>query len=99
MVSDGRTAGPIGGGSKCCPDELFEEIRLETAEKGWRKRWLRRTESQRFVSNMLVKRGIAVSPGVAIGPAVLFGAEIFKVQRHYTSKAEIDAEIPRLTNM
>lgn len=44
---------------------------------------------------MLVKRGIAVSPGVAIGPAVLFGAEDFKVQRHYTSKSEIDAEIAR----
>ncbi len=44
---------------------------------------------------MLVKRGIAVSPGVAIGRAVLFGAENCKVQRHYTSKAEIDAEIGR----
>jgi len=47
------------------------------------------------VSNMLVKRGIAVSPGVAIGPAVLFGVENFKVQRHYTSKSEINAEIDR----
>ena len=47
------------------------------------------------VGSMLVKRGIAVSPGVAIGPAVLFGAEIFKVQRHYTSKSEIDAEVER----
>ena len=47
------------------------------------------------MGNMLVKRGIAVSPGVAIGPAVLFGAEIFKVHRHYTSKSEIDAEIAR----
>lgn len=47
------------------------------------------------MGNMLVKRGIAVSPGVAIGPAVLLGAESFKVQRHYTNKSGIDAEITR----
>jgi phosphotransferase system enzyme I (PtsI) len=44
---------------------------------------------------MLVKRGIAVSPGVAIGPALLFGADTFKLPRHYTSKSAIDAEIER----
>ena len=44
---------------------------------------------------MLVKRGIAVSPGVAIGPALLFGAENFKLSRHYTSKSEIDTEVGR----
>jgi phosphotransferase system enzyme I (PtsI) len=49
-----------------------------------------------LVSTMLVKRGIAVSPGVAIGPALLFGAEQFKLPRHYTSKSAIDAEVSRL---
>ena len=44
---------------------------------------------------MLVKRGIAVSPGVAIGPALLFGAENFKLSRHYTSKSEIETEAGR----
>ncbi len=44
---------------------------------------------------MLVKRGIAVSPGVAIGPALLFGAENFKLSRHYTSKSAIETEIGR----
>jgi phosphotransferase system enzyme I (PtsI) len=45
---------------------------------------------------MLVKRGVAVSPGVAIGPALLFGAEKFKLSRHYTSKSAVDAEVSRL---
>lgn len=47
------------------------------------------------MGNMLVKRGIAVSPGVAIGPALLFGADNFKLPRHYTSKSAIDAELGR----
>ncbi len=47
------------------------------------------------MGTMLIRRGIAVSPGVAIGPALLFGAETFKLPRHYTSKSAIDSELER----
>lgn len=47
------------------------------------------------MSAMVVKRGVAVSPGVAIGPALLFGAESFKLPRHYTNKSAIESELER----
>lgn len=44
---------------------------------------------------MHVKRGIAVSPGVAIGPALLFGAEQFRIPRHFVKVSATDAEVAR----
>lgn len=47
---------------------------------------------------MQIKRGIAVAPGVAIGPALLFGAEQFRIPRHFVKVSATDSEVARFQN-
>lgn len=55
----------------------------------------RQTEKTDARRNMLVKRGIAVSPGIVTGSALVLGTEDFRIPQHFVNVDAVESEIAR----